>query len=129
MTSTRRRMTRAVLLSGLVASIAGWSSAALAVDTGTIQRFVQLSDAFHARLPNSNTAGLSGAQKRKRADCILSGFESFYGDDGVRQLMDLMGVLSRGTEFDDPTVIAFNDRYGAGYDRLVSQCTRSATSS
>ena len=116
-----------VLLS--LALVAAAPGAAAAVDSGTISRFLRLSDQFHAQLPRSGVEGLSDSQRRARAECILTGFEQAHGSGGVKALMELMGVLSKSPEFDDPTVVAFNNRYGATYDPMVRQCTQSARSS
>ncbi len=94
----------------------------------TVDRFVRLSEQFHARLPASQIAGLSTPARRNRAVCILTRFETAFGGDGVRSLMGLMGVLSKGAEFDDATIVAFNDRFGPQYDRIVTRCTRNAGS-
>lgn len=119
--------------SGLVAAaalaLALVAPVALAVTDAAVSRFLQHSNKFHAQLPQSDVAGLSDTQRRARAVCILSRFEDAYGSDGVQQLMGLMSVLSRGTEFDDPTVVAFNQRFGGAYDRTVRACTRAARSS
>ena len=99
-----------------------------AVDDRTVGRFVALSDQIPGQLASPATAGLSRAQKRARAVCILTRFETAYGADGVRSLMGLMGVLSKGAEFDDATIVAFNDRFGSRYDQIVRRCTRAAGS-
>ncbi|MEM8789844.1 MAG: hypothetical protein AAGE76_16440 [Pseudomonadota bacterium] len=113
-----------MLGAGLCLATPAW-----AVDSGTVDRFVRLSARFHAQLPNSDVTGLSGAAQRTRAVCILSRFESAFGSGGVQALMNLMSVLSQGAEFDDPTIIAFNDRFGSAYDRTERDCTRAALSS
>lgn len=99
------------------------STPALAVETATVNRFVRLSDRFHARLPNSRLSDLPAAAREERAVCILSRFEAAYGPEGVKSLMRLMNVLSKGAEFDDPTIIAFNERYGSSYNRTEKECT------
>ncbi len=104
-------------------------SAVIAADASTVSRFVSLSDRFQSQLARPATRGLSAAQKRARAVCILTQFETEYGQTGVRALMDLMSVLSRNPEFDDPTVVAFNERYGGTYGAAVAGCTRSARGS
>ena len=117
-------------LAGTALALAlGTTGACAAVDEGTVSRFVNLSAAFHAQLPRSGIAGLDGSQQRARAVCILTRFEGAYGRAGVEELMSLMAVLSRGTEFDDPTVVAFNRRYGGAYDQTERQCTSDARSS
>lgn len=100
---------------------------AAAVEGRTVERFMRLSDRFHTQLPRSEVVSLSRRAKRARAVCILSRFEEGFGPDGVRALMNLMNVLSTGAEFDDPTIVAFNERFGRQYDRTERQCTRAAT--
>ncbi len=102
---------------------------AMAVTDGEIGRFVELSDRFNAKLPRHTFSGFSDDQKRARATCILMGFEGRFGSEGVSALMDLMSVLARGAQFDDPTIVSFNGRFGSVYDSLVDQCTRRARSS
>jgi len=97
-----------------------------AVDNGTVDRFLRLSERFQSQLPGSRVLSLSPAAKRDRAVCILSRFEDGFGNNGLQALMSLMNVLSRGAEFDDPTIVAFNERVGTEYDRAERQCTRSA---
>lgn len=111
----------AALSIGLLLLVAAPANAA---DAATVDRFLRLSDNFHARLSGSPLGGLADTQRRARADCILSRFEEHHGAVGVAALMDLMNVLSDGAEFDDPTIIAFNDRFGPDYDRIERECTR-----
>jgi hypothetical protein len=99
------------------------SAPAWAVESATIDRFVRLSDRFHARLPKSRVSDLPAAARQERAVCILSRFEADYGPEGVKSLMRLMNVLSKGAEFDDPTIVAFNERYGSSYNRTEKECT------
>ena len=73
---------------------------ALAVENAVVDRFVSLSSAFHAQLPNSPVAGLAPRAQRDRAVCILTRFENAFGSDGINALMRLMGVLSKGAEFE-----------------------------
>gem|GEM_PF-6469741 len=96
---------------------------AKAVENQTVERFVQLSAQFHRQLPNSRVASFNGDQQRERAVCILTRFERSFGDAGVGALMGLMSVLSKGAEFDDATIVAFNDRFGPQYDQIVRRCT------
>lgn len=105
------------------------ASPAKPVENRTVDQFVQLSQAFHQRLPRSGLAGLGAEAQRNRAVCILTRFESGYGSDGVAALMRLMSVISKGAEFDDPNIIAFNERFGGSYDRIVGDCTRAAAGS
>lgn len=102
---------------------------ALAASDRQISEYVELSDQFNSKLPRSTIAGLTERQQRLRADCILDDFEDRFGQAGVSRLMELMRVLARGAEFDDPTIVGFNEAYGAVYDRMVSDCTRTARSS
>ncbi|WP_112322368.1 hypothetical protein [Oceanibium sediminis] len=112
------------LLVPLITATPGFS-----VENRTVERFVRLSQAFHDQLPRSGIAGLSPAAQRARAVCILSRFETGYGPDGVAALMRLMSVLSSGAEFDDPSIVAFNERFGGSYDRIVGECTRASSGS
>ena len=101
-------------------------AAASAQTREQIARFMQLSDRFDAQLPRPRTARMSDRAKRARAVCILSGFEGRYGGEGLESVMALMQVLARGAEFDDPTIVAFNDAYGQSFNRLVTRCTNRA---
>lgn len=112
----------ALLLAGLVAP----ATPASAVEAATVGRFVRLSDAFNARLSNSPVADLSAEARRDRAACILSRFEAEFGAGAIADLMGLMDVLSRGAEFDDPVIVAFDARYGPAYGRTETECTRQA---
>ncbi len=103
------------------------ASASLAVDNGTVDRFLRLSERFQSQLPGSQVQRLPVGAKRDRAVCILSRFEDRFGNNGVRALMNLMNVLSTGAEFDDPTIVAFNEQFGSEYDRAERQCTRAAS--
>jgi len=119
-----RRAGRAAVALMVWAGAAVVSAApAWAVQPATVERFVRLSDRFHARLPKSRVTDLPPAARQERAVCILSRFEADYGADGVKSLMRLMNVLSKGAEFDDPTIIAFNERYGSAYNRTEKECT------
>lgn len=102
---------------------------AVGAESATVDRFIRLSQSFHAQLPRSGLTGLSDSAQRERAVCILSRFEERFGPSGVDALMGLMNVLAKGTQFDDPTVIGFNEQYGGPYDRIVGQCTQRARSS
>lgn len=104
----------------------GYAGEARAVDDRTVQRFLSLSERFQSQLPGSQVLSLTPAAKRARAVCILSRFEDGFGANGLQALMNLMNVLSTGAEFDDPTIVAFNERFGAEYDRTERQCTRAA---
>lgn len=122
----RRRVPgKARLTAGMVLALVAAAPAG-AADPGTVDRFVALSDRFQAQLARPQTAGFSAGQKRDRAVCILTRFEGEFGADGVASLMRLMDVLSRSPEFDDPTVVAFNDRYGGVYAATVEDCTQAA---
>lgn len=122
-----RRAGRAALVLLAWASAAALPAAPVwAVESATVDRFMRLSDRFHARLPKSRVVDLPPAAREERAVCILSRFEADYGAEGVKSLMRLMNVLSKGAEFDDPTIIAFNERYGSSYNRTEKECTRSA---
>lgn len=99
-----------------------------ALENATVDRFLSLSSGFHAQLPRSPVAGLGPAAQRDRAVCILTRFESAFGSEGVNALMGLMSVLSKGAEFDDATIVAFNDRFGPRYDTIVTRCTQAANS-
>ncbi|MEM7614052.1 MAG: hypothetical protein AAF245_03335, partial [Pseudomonadota bacterium] len=86
-----------------------WAAPVPAVENRTVDRFLRLSDRFQTQLPRSEVKNLPQSAKRARAVCILSRFEEGFGADGVRALMNLMNVLSTGAEFDDPTIVAFNE--------------------
>lgn len=122
-----RRRTGIISLAIGLAVLAG--SPALAVSKGQIERFLRSSDAFEERLPRSPILRLSDRQRRARAACILTEFEAAHGTKGLRAVFDLMAVLSSGAEFDDPTIISFNDRFGPEFDRIESSCTNRAVSS
>lgn len=114
------------------ALLLGWmlgTGPAAAVDSAAVSRFLTMSDRFHAQVPGSLVAGLSDQQRRVRAVCILTRFEEGFGARGVPALLSLMDVLSKGAQFDDPTIIEFNERYGADYQRIQAECTRQARSS
>ncbi|MEO0912112.1 MAG: hypothetical protein AAFY59_03860 [Pseudomonadota bacterium] len=96
---------------------------------GEIAQFLSRSDAFQKMLPRSRVLSLSVAQRRARAACILGSMEAQHGTRGVGAVMRLMSVLSQGAEFDDPTIVSFNEAFGSDYDRIVSQCTRTASGS
>lgn len=118
---------RAVVMILALAGVTVLSAApARAVEPATVDRFVRLSDRFHTLLRNSRVADLPASAREERAVCILSRFESDHGPDGVGSLMRLMNVLAKGAEFDDPTIIAFNERYGPSYNRTERECTRRA---
>lgn len=102
------------------------SSPINALENQTVDRFLQLSSKFHAQLPRSRVARLSATQQKQRAVCILTRFEGRFGADGVSALMGLMSVLSQGAQFDDSTIVAFNDRFGPQYDQIVQRCTNAA---
>jgi len=115
-----------------LALLLGWAMAAgpaTAVDSAAVSRFLTMSDRFHAQLPGSPVAGLADQQRRTRAVCILTRFEEGFGAQGVPALLSLMDVLSKGAQFDDPTIIEFNERYGADYERIQAECTRQARDS
>lgn len=100
-----------------------------AVSDGEIANFVKRSDAFQKKLPRSRVLNLSAPQRRARAACILGNMEERHGSQGVGAVMQLMSVLSQGAEFDDPTIVSFNEAFGSDYDRIVAQCTRTASGS
>lgn len=102
---------------------------AAAVEPARIDRFTTLSDRFHARLPDSPLRGVPPAARRARAECLLQRFEDRFGAEGVAAVMELMAVLADGAEFDDPTIIRFNEAYGPVYDSVQRACTRQATRS
>ncbi|MSU88560.1 hypothetical protein GE300_02865 [Rhodobacteraceae bacterium 2CG4] len=125
-----RRLRSCLAAPAIVLAWAAAGAPALAVDPDTVERFVRLSDRFHAQLEGSSpVAGLSAPQRRSRAVCILTRFEEGFGAAGVLQLLDLMSVLSKGAQFDDPTIIAFNERFGADYRMIQGECTRQARGS
>ena len=129
MNGRRLRTGPGAVTAALVLAAGFAASPARAVSDATVDRYVRLSDAFHAQLSRSPIAGLSADARRARAVCILSRFEQGFGAEGVAALMELMDVLSQGAEFDDPTIIAFNDRFGASYDRTETECTGQARGS
>lgn len=122
--ASRRFLGRAAVAVMLVAATPAWP-----VDSATVSRFVRLNDRFHAQLPSSPLAGFSANQRQNRAVCILTRFESGFGASGVSALMKLMDVLSKGAQFDDQTIVSFDERFGADYRRIQEECTRTARNS
>lgn len=102
---------------------------ALAVTDGDVARFVSLSERFNSQLSRSAVKGLSAGQQRIRANCILESIEDGFGAQGVAAVMNLMQVLAKGTEFDDPTIVEFNKRFGGHYDKAARNCLNVARGS
>ncbi|MHA3978020.1 hypothetical protein ACW9UR_10080 [Halovulum sp. GXIMD14794] len=123
------RASRRILSGALAAWMILVAAPVWSVDSTTVGRFVRLSDRFHAQLPNSPIAGFDAGQRQSRAVCILTRFESGFGSGGVSALMKLMDVLSKDAQFDDRTIVAFDERYGPDYRRIQEECTRAARSS
>lgn len=102
---------------------------ALSVSDAQVSRFVRLSDQFNAKLSRSEVAGLDGAQRAVRGKCILETLEQKHGAPAVSAVMALMQTLAGGAEFDDPTVVEFNDRYGDAYNAATRTCLSLARNS
>ena len=102
---------------------------AFSVADSDVVRFVKLSEQFNAQLSKSAIAGLSQDQRRIRAQCILDTLEQQHGRGGVEAVMQLMQVLSVGTEFDDPTVVDFNSKFGDAYNAASRNCLKVARNS
>lgn len=123
-------MSRAPKLLCLLVAIATIAaSPAWPVTDAVVSRFVVLSDQFNAQLSKSSVRGLSKPQRVVRARCILGRIEDDFGQGGVSALMNMMKVLSKGTEFDDATVVSFNEAYGRDYNRALNRCGRAARNS
>lgn len=102
---------------------------AFAVTDGDVARFVTLSERFNSQLSRSAIEGLNAGQQQVRANCILQRIEERFGTQGVAAVMNLMQVLASGTEFDDPTIVEFNKRFGGPYDKAARNCLKVARGS
>ncbi len=93
-----------------------------AVEPGTVNRFVSLSDAFNESIGRADLNSAPAPSKRQTASCMLDYFEGYGGAEAVDSLMQLMATLSADVQFDNPIIIAFNDAHSQAYRAALSKC-------